>query len=387
MTEISLDKSAIKNNWDFLQSYFPRQVKISAVVKGNAYGHGIETYVPFAEECGVSHFSVFDAEEAYKVHRVAKKSTAIMIMGAMADEDISWAVANDVEFYVFEKSRLLKAINEAERQGKRAIVHIEVETGMYRTGFEEKDMDMVISTLEKNKDFLTFRGLCMHFAGAEHISNYVRLRKQKAAFRKVLKQFKASGVEPEIIHTCCSAASLRLPEMHYDMVRIGIMQYGFWPSQELKVEYLTKKEFEDGDVVSSPLHRVINWTSNVMSTKIVPKGAYIGYGYSFLAKRNMEIATIPVGYSHGFSRGLSNSGIVLLKGQLLPVVGIVNMNCIVVDITDVPGVSIGDKVILIGEENNKEISVASFGEMINELNYELLTRLPNEIKRKLVESI
>lgn len=387
MTEIALDKSAIKNNWKFLHAYFPKNVKISAVVKGNAYGHGIETYVPYAEACGVQHFSVFDAEEAYKVYNVATKSTTIMIMGAMEDTDISWAVAHGVEFYVFELSRLYKAIEEAKQQGKKAIIHIEVETGMYRTGFEEKDIPTVINVLESNSEHITFRGVCMHFAGAEHISNYVRLKKQKAAFRKVLKQFKAAGVEPEMIHACCSAASIRLPEMQYDMVRIGIMQYGFWPSQELKVEYLTKKEVEEGDAVISPLQRVINWTSSVMSTKKVPKGSYIGYGYSFLAKRNMEIATIPVGYSHGFSRGLSNSGIVLLKGQLLPIVGIVNMNCIVVDTTDVPDVKKGDKVILIGEENNKEISVASFGEMINELNYELLTRLPNEISRSLVESI
>lgn len=377
-SKIILDKAAMQNNWDFLRSYFGEDIKISAVVKGNAYGHGIETYVPVAEKCGVNHFSVFNAGEALSVYSVAQKSSGIMIMGAMEDEDVSWAIEHDIEFYVFDMHRLELAITESGRLGKKAIVHIEAETGMYRTGFDITDMPEVIERLKQNKDKLVFKGLCMHFAGAEHISNYVRLKQQKIAFNKVVKLFKANGIEPEKIHTCCSAAAIRFPEMRYDMIRVGILQYGFWPSPEMMVAYMSEKALMNGN---SPLKRVIRWESRVMSVKHVPKGAFVGYGCTYLAEQDMQVAVIPVGYAHGFARSLSNSGRVLINGYRVPVIGIVNMNCIVVDITLSENVQQNDQVVLIGMQNDKEVTVASFGEMTNQLNYELLTRLPINIPR------
>jgi len=377
-SKIVLDKAAMQNNWDFLRSYFGNDIKISAVVKGNAYGHGIEAYVPVAESCGVNHFSVFNSGEARSVHSVAGKNTGIMIMGAMEDEDVTWAIENGIEFYVFDMHRLGVAISEAARIGKKAIIHVEAETGMYRTGFDIEEMPEVIEQLKLNEDKLVFRGLCMHFAGAEHISNYVRLKQQKISFNRVVKLFKARGTVPEQIHTCCSAAAIRYPDMRYDMLRIGILQYGFWPSPEMMVAYMSERALMNGN---SPLKRVIRWESRVMSIKHVPKGAFVGYGYTYLAEQDMKVAVIPVGYAHGFARSLSNSGRVLIKGHRLQVIGIVNMNCIVVDITQAEGVEQNDEVVLIGMQNDKEVSVASFGEMTNQLNYELLTRLPINIPR------
>lgn len=381
-SKIILDKSAMQNNWDFLRSYFGTDIQISAVVKGNAYGHGIKEYVPQAESCGVNHFSVFNADEAEEVFAVAHPDTTIMIMGAMDDEQMCWAIDNELEFFVFDMHRLDEAIKESKQRNKKAIIHIEVETGMYRTGFEEDEIPAVINKLKEHKDLLVFRGLCMHFAGAEHISNYVRLKHQKQIFRKVKRQFEQAEVRPETIHTCCSAAAVRYPEMRYDMLRIGIMQYGFWPSPEMMVAYSSEDQLMN---MKSPLHRVIRWESKIMSIKEVPRGAYVGYGYSYLAEQDMRVAVIPVGYAHGFSRSLSNSGRVLIRGYRLPVIGIVNMNCIVVDITQGDDIAYGDTVVLIGEENGREISVASFSEMTNQLNYELLTRLPNNIPRYVVD--
>ncbi len=381
MTESSaiiLDKDAMQQNWNFLRAYFGTEKKLSAVVKGNAYGHGITTYVPLAEFCGVNHFSVFNAGEAYKVHEVAREDTTIMIMGAMEDEDIHWAIANDIEFYVFDIHRLRRAVEIAQMLRKKAIVHIEAETGMYRTGFDIKQMPEVIEELQQHSDLLLFKGLCMHFAGAEHVSNYVRMKHQKVLFRKILKLFKNAGLQPEMIHTCCSAAAIRFPDMHYDMLRIGILQYGFWPSPEMMVTYMSEQHLMDS---SSPLKRVIRWESRIMSIKKVPKGAFVGYGYTYLAESDMSVAIVPVGYAHGFSRGLSNSGRVLINGYMLPVIGIVNMNCIAVDVTQATDVKHEDEVVLIGRQGEREISVASFGEMSSQLNYELLTRLPANIPR------
>ncbi len=374
-SHIILNRELLRNNWEFLHNYFAGK-KISAVVKGNAYGHGIDAYVPIAEACGVDHFSVFNAGEAYKVHEVASPGTTIMIMGALDHEDIGWAIENNIEFYVFDFERFDATVSIARKIGKKAIIHIELETGMYRTGFEEPDIPLLMEKLRQCGDAIVFRGLCMHFAGAEHITNYVRIRKQKIHFKMALKRFKQDGLMPQMIHTCCSAAAIRHPDMHYDMLRIGILQYGFWPSPEILIEYLSKHE-----AVMSPLKRIISWESLVMGLKDVPPGEFVGYGASYFSHQATRLALIPIGYAHGFSRSLSNSGIVLVNGYRVPVVGMVNMNCIAVDVTGVPDVNLNDKVTMIGRQGEQEISVASFGEMSNQLNYELLTRLPTHIPR------
>jgi alanine racemase len=376
---IILDEQALKHNWDFLRQYFGHDIQISAVVKGNAYGHGIDEYVPLAERCGVNHFSVYNAGEAHRVFEVANAGTTIMIMGAMDPDDILWAVENSIEFFVFDSYRLEAAKEASLKCGKKALVHVEVETGMYRSGFDVTQIPWVIDFLRHHAGQITFRGLCMHFAGAESISNHVRLKDQKAIFKKVHSKFKRAGLEPEQVHTCCSAAAIRFPEMRYDMLRIGIMQYGFWPTLEIMVEYMNKKQKVNDTPV--PLQRIIRWVSNVMSVKNVPQGAYIGYGYSFLAQRAMKIAIVPVGYAHGFSRSLSNTGFVLINNYRVPVIGTVNMNCVALDISMAGEVATGDEVVLIGKQGHQEISVASFGEMTNLLNYELLTRLPSHIPR------
>lgn len=375
---ITLSSEALQSNWDFLRNYFQGK-KISAVVKGNAYGHGIDAYVPMAEACGVNHFSVFNASEAYDVFAAASPKSTIMIMGSLTDKDIEWAISNEIEFYIFSMDRLTTTLTLAKKLGKKALIHVEVETGMYRTGFEQQELPQLIQVLKDNSEHLTFKGLCTHFAGAESIANYVRIKKQKIAFRKALKTIRESGLTPEIVHTCCSAAAVRLPDMHYDMLRIGIMQYGFWSGPEVMVEYLTAHNAE-----KSPLKRIIRWESSIMSLKHVPPGEYVGYGSSFYSHEPMTLAIVPVGYAHGFSRSLSNSGIVLINGKRAPVVGTVNMNCIAADVTNIPEVETDEAVILIGEQGEHEVSVASFGERSNQLNYELLTRLPIDIERKVV---
>ena len=164
------------------------------------------------------------------------------------------------------------------------------------------------------------------------------------------------------------------------MVRIGILQYGFFPSREVLIDYLTRHKEND-----YPLTRLISWKTKVMDVKSVKAGDFIGYGTSYLANANMKVASIPVGYSHGFSRSLSNQGRVLIQGKRLSVVGMVNMNMTLVDVSNLEGVQKGDEVVLIGKQGDLEISVSSFGEFSDLVNYELLTRLPSNIPRKIVD--
>jgi len=376
---IELTKSAYQNNISFLKSTFGKKVILSSVVKGNAYGHGITEFVQMAYDCGVTHFSVFDVEEAKIVKDTLQDKATIMVMGLVKDEDMEYVVSNDIEFFVFDKSRLSKATKTAKKLHKKAILHIEVETGMNRTGFEKNELNGIITILKKEKEYLTFKGLCTHYAGAESITNYYRVEKQIKRFDEIYQYLVDHDLKPIIKHSACSAASMMFPETRMDLVRIGIMQYGLWPSPEVFVNYLNSNKNK-----KDPLHRVISWKSSVISLKKVNIGDFIGYGTSFLAERKMKIAVVPIGYSHGYSRSLSNQGRVLINGHRCTVVGSVNMNMMTVDVTDIETVNKEDEVVLIGKQEELTVSVASFSDFSNQLNYELLTRIAKTIPRKTI---
>ncbi|MCB0549909.1 MAG: alanine racemase [Phaeodactylibacter sp.] len=380
-SRIEVSKSALENNLRFLKEQMGPDACISSVVKGNAYGHAIEQFVPLAEACGMNHFSVFDASEAYRVKQVAgNPETEVLIMGMISNDQMEWAVENDVAFFTFEPERLEEALSAARRVRRPAKVHIELETGMNRTGFSRYQLPEVVHLLKKHPGGLLFEGLCTHFAGAESIANYVRIKNQRKAFNHLYKWFKNQGLAPRLRHTACSAAAMRYPPTRMDMVRIGIMQYGFWPSRETFIDFSIRSGIKE-----DPLERLVTWKSSVMDIKRVKAGEYVGYGTSYLANEAMEIATVPVGYAHGFSRSLSNQGRVLIRGKRVGVIGMVNMNMITVDVSQLDSVERGDEVVIIGRQGERELSVSSFGEFSEQVNYELLTRLPMDIPRKVVE--
>jgi len=251
---------------------------------------------------------------------------------------------------------------------------------MHRTGFCSHDIDRVIALLKANKDLLHLEGLCTHFAGAESLENFMRIVGQMKSYNQVCRYFDSQGLTPQYHHMACSAGVLNFPDSARDLVRVGISSYGFWPSNETKMMHFT-----NGNIPVDPLRQVLSWKSVVMSVNFVAEGEYVSYGHSYLTNRDSKIATVPVGYSYGFSRNLSNLGHVLINGKRVPVVGAVNMNMMVVDVTDLESVCIGDEVVLIGEQEDKSISVSSFSDMNNSMNYELLSRLPQDIPRRVVE--
>jgi alanine racemase len=379
---IELSRSALKNNLDYLNEIIGERCDISLVVKGNAYGHGISEYVPMAIGLGHKHFSTFDANEAFQVKRVAGDAADLMIMGMIDNDQLEWAIENDVEFYVFEEERLNASIDAARKIGKPARIHIELETGMNRTGFEEGEWSKLAGVLKDNGPLLELKGLCTHYAGAESYANFLRVNEQYDRFRKGQEFFTHQHIIPKQYHTASSAAMIRLPHTRMDMVRIGILQYGFWPNMETFITTIKPKAKVPE---SNPLHRIISWKSTVMNTKKVKQGEYIGYGTSYLATQDIHIAVVPVGYGYGFSRSLSNTGRALVRGQRVSVIGTVNMNAIMIDISEVEGVEKGDEVVLIGKQGEMTISVSSFSEFSDQLNYELLTRIPNEIPRMVVD--
>lgn len=376
---IYIKKSALHKNIQFIRDYIGRGIKISVVIKGNAYGHGIEKVIPVFEEAGINHFSVFSSEEAIRASKVKSKTCGLMIMGFTDDCDLDWVIKNDVEFYIINIEKLRLAIKKASVLKKRAHIHLDIETGMQRTGLDLKQLKLALELIKQNEDTIDFAGVSTHLAGAESIANHVRIIQQLKIYQKRVHFIEAQGLNPRSKHTASSAATISYPKSRMDMVRIGIMAYGFWPTRETYIQYLHKNGHKE-----NPLERAIEWNSRIMSLKSVKEGDFIGYGFGYQAQQNMKIAIIPVGYSNGYSRLLSNNGHVLVRGQRADVIGTVNMNMAIINVSQIVNISVGDEVVLLGKQENHEITVASFSEMNNSMNYELLARLPESIERILI---
>lgn len=375
-SHIELDSALFKSNLKFIRTRLKDGVELSAVIKGNAYGHGIEQFVPLAESEGIKHFSVYGIEEALAFHQVASASSELMIMGYIAHENLAWIIANEYSFFIYDLFQLREAIEVARECGTAARVHIEVETGMNRTGIEESCFDELIDILRSESAHLHLSGCCTHLAGSETISNYYRIKHQIIRFKKYIKRFDASGISFDKRHIACSAAVMRYPHTQFDMVRVGILLYGFWPNRETLINYMTKNS-----ILTDPLTSILSWKSKVMTIKRVAAGEYVGYGTSFLANRETKVAIVPVGYAYGYARSLSNHGHLLIHGKRVIVIGTVNMNMLAIDVTEIDNVKHDDEVVVIGFQGENRITVASFGEASSQLNYELLARLPHNIPR------
>lgn len=373
---IEIDRSLLRSNLSFVRSRLKKGVRLSVVIKGNAYGHGIKQIVPLLEAEGVRHFSVYGIEEADDFHECASAESQLMVMGYIHPDNLEISMKRGDEFFIYDVDQLKIVISKARKSKLEAKIHVEVETGMNRTGIDEDSLPELTGLIKKNSEHLQLTGLCTHFAGAESISNYYRIKKQRSRFKQYLAYFDKEKIDFEIKHAACSAAMLRYPDTQYDMVRSGILIYGFWPNRETLIDYITKRNLHE-----DPLTSVLTWKSKVMTLKEVEKGEYIGYGTSYLANRKTRIAIVPVGYAYGYSRILSNQGRALVQGERVGVIGTVNMNMLTLDVTEVEGVEKESEVVFIGNQGNHRISVASFGELSSQLNYEMLTRLPRNIPR------
>lgn len=377
---IELSQSALRANINFIRKKIGKHPRISAVVKANAYGHGIPQIIPMLEKCGVNHFSAASASEAELVLENCSNESQIVIMGILYDDDVAWAIENGIEFYVFDFNRLEYAKDVAKELGKPAIIHLEVETGTNRTGMNPEDLKKAITFLKKYKKHIQFEGVCTHLGGIESLSNLFKIRPQIKRFENVLKELKKKKFMPTYRHIACSAAALAYPETHYDLVRVGVALYGFWPSPDTYHLHLQAAN----KMKENSLRHILSWKTNVMDIKLVKEGEFIGYGTAFQAVRNMTVAVIPLGYSNGYPRGLSGKGYVLVKGKKASITGLINMNLFMIDISHIKNVEIGDEVVLLGKQGNNVISVSSFTNFTNLLNNEMLSRLPAAIPRKVV---
>lgn len=376
---ITLNENSVQHNITFLRKKLGNKVKISAVVKANAYGHGIEQIIPLFEKNGIDHYSVFYYSEAIRVFKCVSKPSTIMVMGWLNDENIREAIQKNIEFFVFNIERLNVAIKYAKELNLKARIHLEAETGMNRSGLNIDELNKAIDIIKENIEFIEISGFCTHLAGAESVSNHLRIQNQLKKYKKMLATIKLNNLNPTYKHVANSAASIVYPKTKMDLVRIGIMLYGFWSSTEVFIHYLNSNHDK-----LDPLKRILRWNSQIMSIKEVKSGEFVGYGISYQAQSDITTAVVPVGYSLGYSRSLSNKGHVLIRGCRCNVIGVVNMNMMIIDISNVSNPKVGEEVVLIGKQGNLEIKVSAFGELSNELNYEILAHLPETINRTVI---
>lgn len=377
---ITLNENAVENNIAFLKKKLGDKVKISAVVKANAYGHGIKQVVPLFEKYGIEHYSVFYYSEAIQVFDSLSKPATIMVMGWLSEKSIKDAITRGIEFFVFNIERLESAIKYAKELNLKAKIHLECETGMNRSGLNPDELNNAITKIKENTHYIEMAGFCTHLAGAESVSNHVRIQGQLKRYKKMLTTLEANDLIPKYKHVANSAAAFVYPKARMDLVRIGIMLYGFWSSSEVYVQYINRERIK-----TDPLKRILGWQSQIMAIKKVKSGEFIGYGISYLAQTDITTALVPVGYSFGYSRSLSNKGRVLIGGQSTSVIGVVNMNMIIIDISHINEAKVGDEVVLIGKQGDLEIKVSAFSEISNELNYEILAHLSESIIRTVIK--
>jgi alanine racemase len=376
---IEISESAYRHNLHFFKNLLREKIEFSVVIKSNAYGHGMKEIAGLAIKHGADSFCVHSLDEALELRHNGFKCD-ILIMGPVLFSRLSEVILQNLRLVVYniEAIQWLKKITAEMNCPVR--IHLKLETGTFRQGIREEDLDKFLSELKSSR-LLKLEGIYTHFANIEDTTNHDYAYYQLGLFNKMANRIKNSGFPEVKCHTACSAAILLFPETHFDMVRLGISQYGLWPSRETFVSYKIKRTEKGEDL----LRPVLGWKTKVGQIKIVSADQKVGYGGTFQTTRQSKIAVLPIGYADGYDRGLSNQSNVLIHGSRAPLRGRVCMNLIMVDITDIPGVQLEDPVTLIGEDNRNRISCDDLASLCGTINYEFATRLNWQIPRIIVK--
>jgi alanine racemase len=332
--EIDLD--ALASNFRHVRARVGAGVKVMGVVKADAYGHGAAECARRLEAEGADWFGVATPEEGFALRR-AGVSRPVLCFGGFWEGQAEACLALGVTPVVYRLD-MASALDAAARAaGRVADVHVKIDTGMGRLGVRH---DYAAEFAERLRGFghLRVGGLLTHFAAADEPGRDCFTGDQLARFRDAVAAFRARGHEPEYEHAANSAATFAHPEAWGNMVRPGGVLYGLW------------RDVLPAQVGEPPLRPVMSVRTRVTLLKAVHAGETLGYGCTYEAAREMLVATVPAGYADGYARALSNRGRVVVKGQFAPVVGRVSMDLTLLDVTDVEGVRVGDRVTLLGAD-------------------------------------
>lgn len=381
-TWVEISRKAYINNLNFFKKLIPSETEMALVIKANAYGHGMLEIAGLAAKNGVNFFCIHSLEEAQKL-RNAGFNQNILVMGHAPLVRLEEAVNLNLELALYNLETIQALKKVAKKLNKSVKIHLKLETGANRQGVTEGDLDKILTAL-KSANMIKLEAIYSHFANVEDTADNNYTTRQLEQFNKMSDKIAKSGFTSAgwriKKHIAASAAVLLMPQTHFDMVRVGIGQYGLWSSQKVKISY----EKICGGVNDDLLSPVMSWKTKISQIKQVPNGAFIGYGCSYQAKRDMVIAVLPVGYSDGYDRKLSNKGYVLIKGRKAPVVGRVCMNLTMVDVTDIADIKPEDEVVLLGKQGSEEITAENLADLIGTINYEVVTRINWQIPKIIV---
>ena len=345
-----------------------------AVVKSNAYGHGVREMVSLLTRA--DWLAVNSLEEGLEL-RALGESRPVLLLGHVPLSRIDEARQADLRFVIcnFET---LQAIRELPASEKMFYLHMKVETGTWRQGVLPDDAILMAREIAEMPG-IVLDGIYTHFANIEDTLNHQYAEMQMDTFQRVLDVLQNEGLTPPVIHTACTAAAVLFAETHFSMIRTGIGLYGLWPSRETKIS-------AESTVCKVPdLRPVLSWKTRIVQIKEAPEGSYIGYGGTHRTTRNSRIAVLPVGYADGYRRSLGNTGWVLIAGRRAPILGRVCMNLCMVDITDLQGITLEDEVVLLGRSDCEEITAEMMGEWMGTINYEVVTGISSLLPRKITK--
>ena len=373
---VEIDESALRHNLRTFRNIVTTGVSLAAVVKANAYGHGLSEIAPVAAT-EVDWLAVHSAEEARSIRRLGI-NIPIMIMGFVPRTDCHDL---DKDIHVFVSTvDVIRWIGEYRRSNGISLpLHLKIDTGTRRQGVTLPRISALCRAAAE--EGLSVVGAATHFANIEDTLEHEFARHQMRQFEGAVEALRIElGGEVPFVHAACSAAALLFRETDYNLVRLGISAYGHWPSRETKVTWNLDHRPDRVE-----LRPVLSWRATIGQIQEVDKSESVGYGRTWTALRATRLAVLPVGYADGYTRSLGNRARVLVHGRLVPVVGRVCMNIMMVDVTDVPDASVGDEVVIIGCQGDAEVSAEELAAMSGTINYELLARISSSIPRFVID--
>ncbi len=367
-TWLDIDKDALRFNYGEIENKLTAGAQIMAVVKADAYGHGVEHIVGELVEFGCRWFAVSNLEEAMQVKGVSPDSNVLILGYTPPEYAVSLAV-NGISQAVFNADYAAALSQEAEANGVQVRIHIKADTGMSRLGFTYHDSEANGDAPRQIADACRLPGLYpegifTHFASADEDDGEVFTRLQYDLFLGLIHEVEQLGIRFELRHCCNSAATVLYPEMQLDLVRPGIILYGLSPSPLVSQSIRLKPVMEMKTVVSM--------------VKEIPAGTPISYGRIFVSEKPMKIATVPVGYADGLPRAYSQKAFMLIHGKKVPVVGRICMDQCMLDVTELEDVHEGMTVTVFG---GNEITVDDIAGKCGLINYEIICGINKRVPR------
>jgi len=351
---VEIDLAALRHNFLQVRARVGSRAGILAVVKSDAYGHGM---VPVARElaaAGADFFGVSKCWEALKL-RAAGIAQPILILAGIEPEDLPHVVEKDLRPAVYRLDHC-RMLEEASRHAeKRARIHLKIDTGMGRLGVPDRELGPFLDQLAGLRH-LEIEGVFSHLATSDEADKTFS-HEQLHRFRTALQMFHDRAIPFRYAHIANSGGVLDIPEAHHQLVRPGIMLYGSAPSDEIRDP--------------APLQPVMTLKTKILQIKWVAAGQSIGYGRTFVCPQDMRIATVAAGYDDGYPRALSNRGEALVRGRRAPIVGRVSMNLITLDVTHIPEAAEDDEVVLLGAQGSERITAEEIAEKAGTINYEI----------------